>query len=221
MDRRAWLEERRRTTEAVYDAEGPTYDAHPYPTPLHGGFVRRVAETCPPGGVVLDAACGTGRWFEGVVATGRRVVGFDQSAGMLEQAGRRGLASALRRVGLQEIDDVAAFDAAMAVDVMENIPPEDWPLVLANLHRAVRPGGHLYLTVEEGDEADVDRAYEEAVARGWPAVRGELVEGDYAGYHYYPGRDRVLAWLAAEGLEVVEEAADRRDGYGYRHFLVR
>jgi hypothetical protein len=34
---------------------------------------------------------------------------------------------------------------------MENVPPEQWPLVLANLHRAVRPGGVMYLTViDEG-----------------------------------------------------------------------
>jgi len=38
------------------------------------------------------------------------------------------------------------FDAVMTVDAMENVPPEEWPLVLANLHRAVRPGGYLYLT---------------------------------------------------------------------------
>ena len=52
-------------------------------------------------------------------------------------------------------------------------------------------------------------------ARGLPAVRGEIVEGDVAGYHYYPGRERVLAWIAAEGLEVVTEeywAGGRRVG---------
>jgi hypothetical protein len=85
----------------------------------------------------------------------------------------------------------------------------------------VRPGGHLYLTVEESNDADLDEAETIAQAHGWPAVRGEMVEGDTAGYHYYPGRERVLGWLSAEGLEVVDERYDEEDGWGYRHFLVR
>ncbi len=48
----------------------------------------------------------------------------------------------------------------MTIDAMENIPPEDWPTVLANLHRAVRPGGMLYVTVEEMDQAEIDAAFE-------------------------------------------------------------
>jgi hypothetical protein len=43
------------------------------------------------------------------------------------------------------------------------------------------------------------------------------------GYHYYPGRERVLDWLAAEGLEVLEEteATPPEEDWGYRHFLLR
>jgi hypothetical protein len=104
---------------------------------------------------------------------------------------------------------------------MENVPPEEWPSVLANLHRAIRPGGHLYLTIEEVGEADIDAAYAEAQARGWPALRGEIIEGDTAGYHYYPGRERVMSWLGAEGLAVVAEGFDQEDGWAYRHLVLR
>ena len=77
-----------------------------------------------------------------------------------------------------------AVDAVITVDAMENIPPEDWPLVLANLHRAVRPDGVMYLTVEEVDQSQIDRAFASLSARGLPAVRGEIVEGgEVAGYH--------------------------------------
>lgn len=74
----------------------------------------------------------------------------------------------------------------MTIDAMENVPPEEWPGVLANLHRAIRPGGHLDLTVEEVDDAEIGAGMAEAERRGWPAVRGEIIEGDTAGYHYYP-----------------------------------
>ena len=52
-------------------------------------------------------------------------------------------------------------------------------------------------------------------------MRGEIVEGDTAGYHYYLGRDRVLGWLDAEGLELVAERFDQEDGWGYRNLLLR
>jgi len=219
--RRAWLQERRAAVEQQYDAEAPEYDLHPYTTTSHASFVGKMLDTCPPGGTVLDAPCGTGPYFEQVRASGRQVVGIDQSAGMLGQARARGIAVCLEQVGLQELAFQSEFDGSMTVDAMENIPPEDWPLVLANLHRAVRPGGHLYLTVEEIDQAEIDAAFADSTAKGLPAVHGEVIEGDTAGYHYYPGRDRVLSWVAAEGLEVVEEAFDREDDWGYRHLLLR
>jgi cyclopropane fatty-acyl-phospholipid synthase-like methyltransferase len=141
---------------------------------------------------------------------------------MLAEARAKGIAVSLEHVGLQELSYDCAFDAVMTIDAMENVSPEDWPLVLARLHRAVRPGGLPYLTVEEVDDAAVEAAYASLAARGLPAVRGEIVEGDVAGYHYYPGRDRVLTWIAAEGLEVVtEEYEHARDAWGYRHFLLR
>jgi len=48
------------------------------------------------------------------------------------------------------------FDGAICIDAMENVFPEDWPRVLANLKHAVRPGSPVYLTVEltEDDLAD-------------------------------------------------------------------
>ena len=140
---------------------------------------------------------------------------------MLEQARRKGLAERLEQVGLQEMTFDAEFDAAMTVDAMENIPPEDWPVVLRVLRRAVRPGSHLYVTVEEIDDAEIEEAWRSNTERGLPAVRGEVIEGDVAGYHYYPGRDRVLAWVADEGLTLIDEARDEEDGWAYWHLLLR
>jgi SAM-dependent methyltransferase len=97
----------------------------------------------PAGGIVLDVPCGTGRYFPMIAAAGLAVAGADQSAGMLEQARARGFATMLEQVSLQELGYDHAFDAAITVDAMENVPPEDWPVVVAGLRRAVRPGGAL------------------------------------------------------------------------------
>lgn len=220
MDRGTWLAERRAAVMADYDAEASVYDDDPYPVDAQRRFIARLLGTCPAGGVVLDAPCGTGQYFAQVAAAGRRVVGIDQSAGMLEQARALGVAAELHQIGLQELVFEHEFDAVMTVDAMENVFPEDWPLVLANLHRAARPGAHLYLTVEEIEAAEIDAAFEDLMARGLPAVHGEVIEGDVAGYHYYPGRDRVRGWLADEGLGIVAEDTQQLDGWAYWHLLL-
>jgi SAM-dependent methyltransferase len=149
MDRQEWLAARRAAVVAVYDAEAPTYDEHAYPVAAQEGWVARTLRLVPVGGRVLDAPCGTGRYFATVAAAGLSVVGVDQSAGMLAVAQARGIAASLAQGSLQRLGYDAEFDAVLTIDAMENVPPEDWPAVAANLCRAVRPGGHLYVSVEE------------------------------------------------------------------------
>ena len=55
---------------------------------------------------------------------------------------------------------------------MQHVPPEDWPGVLANLHRAVGPDGLVYLTMQELGQHHLEQAFESLSARGLPAVRG-------------------------------------------------
>ena len=222
MDRATWLREQRLKAEADYDTRyAATYDADTEPmTTTHRRYVRRVVRAAPPGGTVLDAACGTGKYFGVVVAAGRRVVGVDQSAGMLDQAAAKHHSGELIQSSLQELDLGRAFDGVMCIDAMENIPPEDWPSVLANLHRALKPDGLLYLTVEEHDQADIDAAYVDGIGRGLPVVPGEfLFHG--TDYHFVPTREAVAAWVAADDLTVIDEADSPGDGYSYWHLLMR
>ena len=76
---------------------------------------------------------------------------------------------------------------------MGNVPPEDWPPVLANLHRTTRPGGLFDLTVEEAAEPVIEEAYRTLTRRGLPAVRGEITDKGFS----------------------------QEDGWGYRHFLLQ
>ena len=97
MDRQAWLDQRRAAVLASYDQQAPAYDDHPYPTQTQQDWVARLLRACPAAAKILDAPCGTGRYFSMVAAAGHRVVGADQSAAMLAQARARGIAVALTR----------------------------------------------------------------------------------------------------------------------------
>jgi len=219
--RRQWVDERRAAVTAAYDAEAATYDADPYPNDMQQTWVNRLLAAIHPSSTVLDAPCGTGRYFPLIVEAGHRVVGIDQSSGMLAEAAARNLAAELHHLGLQQLPFGHRFDAAITVDAMEHVAPEDWPLVLANLHRAVRPGGLLYLTVEEHPGADLAATHEALLARGFPAVLGEVIDGDVAAYHFYPSRSQVLDWITVEGLDVIDETYHQDDGWGYRHLLLQ
>jgi SAM-dependent methyltransferase len=221
MERQAWLAERRAALAADYDADAASYGDEQYPWDMQRAWVARVLRLIPPAAVVLDAPCGTGKYFPMLAAAGVRVAGTDQSAGMLARAAARGIACSLEHTSLQELSYAGQFDAVLTIDAMQHIPPEDWPLVLANVHRATRPGGLVYLTVHELPEHHLGQAFASLCARGQPAVRGEVAEPETPGYHYCPGRDQAVSWFGQQGLAIADEGFRRENGWGYRHFLLR
>jgi hypothetical protein len=98
---------------------------------------------------------------------------------------------------------------------MEFVFPEDWPLVLANFHRALKPKEHLYFTVEITSEEDLQSAFIAGKQQGLPLVEGEFAhEG---GYHYYPSIGRVRQWTQEAQFDILVEAEEDE----YFHFLVR
>jgi ubiquinone/menaquinone biosynthesis C-methylase UbiE len=221
-NRAQWLAERRRAAEQAYDrVYAASYDADDPPmSGTHAAFVSRVVYSCPVGDRILDAACGTGKYFSLVLDAGRGVVGADQSAGMLRAAAAKYPDIELRKRGLQELDAHGEFAAAICVDAMENVPPEQWPQVLAGLREAVRPGGQVYLTVERTDTELLEQAYAEARAGGLPVVPGEDARRG-GGYHFYPTLEQVRGWLNRAELTVITEAHSAGDhpSYSYQHFL--
>ena len=86
MDRQTWLDQRQGAVLASYDQGAATYDEHGYPATAQQDWVARVLHACPPAAMILDAPCGTGRYFPMVAAAGHRVLGADQSSGMLAKA---------------------------------------------------------------------------------------------------------------------------------------
>jgi len=78
---------------------------------------------------------------------------------MLARAAAKFPTVLIEKVGLQEMEYQDAFEGAVCVDAMEMVSPEDWPVVLQNLCRALKPDGYLYLTVELAAENEVQDAF--------------------------------------------------------------
>ena len=148
-DRGAWLANLRRVDEQQEDALAADFDAHfGEIEDDHRGFVERFLQLLPAAGRVLDAACGTGKYFPMVLASDRRLLGVDHAGGHLTIAAAKFPQVPTDKHDLQDLPYRDEFDGVMCVDAMEFVPPEDWPPVLERFRRALRPGGWLYLTVE-------------------------------------------------------------------------
>ena len=149
------MAERRAVTVHRYDTlHSPHYDEHwGTVSPSHAAFVARLAGIVRQGGEVLDAACGTGKYWPALLAAGLRVAGVDQSAGMLAQARRKHPQVPTQVLALQDLNRLDdRFDGLICVDALECVAPEDWPQVAAGLAGVLRPQAPAYLTVELPEE---------------------------------------------------------------------
>ena len=82
--RGAWLRDRRRVNEQQENALAGDYDAQwGEIEDTHQVFVERFLTRLPPAGRILDAACGTGKYFPMVLASGRSLFGVDHAGAAL------------------------------------------------------------------------------------------------------------------------------------------
>ncbi len=117
-------------------APDPTWEFYPtYIAKL--AAVRRWLDALPAGTRVLDAGCG-----EGVLV--------DEYAGRLRIEGLDpNYSSARVRTGsLTELPyDAQTFDRALCLDVLEHLTFDEQPRALAELHRVLKSGGELLVSV--------------------------------------------------------------------------
>lgn len=221
MDRITWLKEMRQTCEAEYDTRWAPFYGEKwglYPNTTHQHFIQAFLSLLPPSSRLLDAACGAGRYLPFLLEKEHTVLGIDQSQGMLARAQGYFPDVQFEKVGLQEMTYQAVFDGALCMDAMENVCPEDWPLVLHNFHQALKPQGYLYFTaetIENADEHEIKEAFHRSQQAGLPAVYGEWPD-EYV-YHYHPTNQQVKEWVQQAGFAILKEG----NGEMYYHLLVR
>ena len=238
MERAEWLKQMQSRAEALYDRFSPRY----WVTwglgenETHQQYLQKFLKRVVPGGAILSAACGAGRYDGLLLDAGHPVIGIDQSAGVLARAKEHFPEVRYEKMALQDMHFWEMFDGIICMDAMEHIPPEDYPGILRGFQEALKPGGVLYFTADREEEPDFDLKayYERAKASGLPVVFGEVVDEaafeqameqtevsdeltDRAVYHYYPPLEKVREWIDQAGLTIEEEGA----GSGFHHFVVR
>jgi len=146
-----------------------------------------------PGEQICEIGFGPGRALARLASTGAQVVGVDLSADMVTLAGRRNAAAvAAGRIRLVEGDGTAlpvddgTLDGVLSVHSVYFWP--DPAAVLAEIRRAVRPGGRLVLALRPGEEPLPARF-------------------DAATYRV-PTTDKLTRWLHAAGFSDIR--AERR-----------
>ena len=129
-------------TAAAYDAHADWYND--FMSAAAGGYLDRVhatlAELLGPGeGTCLDVCCGTGAHASALAGLGWTPVGVDLSRGQLRHATRRlpvvvGDATAL---------PLASTSVPAAACVLASTDVPDYPTVLREAARVLRPGGRF------------------------------------------------------------------------------
>ena len=205
---------------------------HPAPTQYNYLHLRRLVEDLGPalrglgsdGSVILDAFCGT-RPYEDLFPPGARVVGLDIDD-------LYGTADLVTDEFLPGPD--AAYDAVTCIEAFQYM--HDPPHAVAELHRVLRPGGRVLVSlplVWEYDRGTMERRFTgpelEELFAGWEEVRvcesggravawtlltGTILRASESAFASRLPRPLVtrafkLAYLALNGLGTLMDAIER------------
>lgn len=134
-----------------YDTFAESY-ARENETGLFNAYYARPAIVDLAGDVagrhILDAGCGSGPLAETLRERGAQITGFDSSPAMVAQAQRR--LGTDTKVLVADLAEPLPFRTGEFDDVVASLVLhylEDWSGPLAELHRVLKPGGRLILSV--------------------------------------------------------------------------
>lgn len=206
-----------RTTRDAYDAAAVQYAQlftdslrdSPLDRAVLGAFAELVGAA--GGGRVADLGCGPGHVTAHLSGLGLDAFGVDASPAMIELA-RRAWPELRFDVGVMAALDIAdgALGGVLSRWSVIHTPPLELPVILAEFHRVLAPGGHLLIGFSATDgPAHPTQSFDHAVALA---------------YRWSP--DHLAGLLRAHGLSEVartvrEPRPDDRRQFQEVHLLAR
>lgn len=194
------LDERRRRTREFFDAHARQWDVLAREVLPTAAYRSTLLAAVPEGGCLVEVGVGTGKLLAELRQRAATVIGIDNSAPMLEEAGRQVLLEGLTEIDLR-LGDMAHLpvpdrgaDTAVLNMVLHHAPQ---PLtVLAEVRRILRPDGTLLIADFCRHEAEWAR---ERLADQWlgfevPELTAWLRQ---AGFHPEPAQ-----MVVGRGLEL-------------------
>ncbi len=119
-------------------------------------WLEKLLHALPAGSSLLDLGCGSGDPADILIAREHHVTGVDLSREQIRRA-RRNVPSGTflhaDAASIQFSDD--SFDAVVSFYTLEHIPRAEHEVLLASIHRWLRPRGLLLLSLEAGDADDL------------------------------------------------------------------
>jgi predicted TPR repeat methyltransferase len=142
---------RNRATVAGYDACAESYAAETdhAPTPDHVEALKRLVASVGPGGRVLEVASGPGWDADRLEDMGLRVRRTDLSDGFIVFQRERG--RVVDRLDLITGDLGGPWDGVVALYVIQHVGRELVDGVIGRIATALRPGGTLLMSFEQGE----------------------------------------------------------------------
>jgi len=114
--------------------------------------VRAFGADLPHGSRILDVGCGNGLPATRELALSHDVTGVDISEQQIARA-RSNVPAAIIRGDVREVDlPAGAFDAIVALYLIDNIARDDYPTLFRRLGELLRPSGRLLLSAEPGED---------------------------------------------------------------------
>ncbi|GAB3418432.1 class I SAM-dependent methyltransferase [Erwinia aphidicola] len=102
-----------------------------------------------PGARILDAGCGSGRDAKAFSEMGYEVEAFDASAELVELA-RQHTGLPVKQMRFEDVTEVERYDGIWCCASLLHVPLAELPGVMAQLAKALKPGGVWYLSFKYG-----------------------------------------------------------------------
>jgi cyclopropane fatty-acyl-phospholipid synthase-like methyltransferase len=113
-------------------------------------FLMPLVKKLKPGARILDIGCGSGRDLLWMKQRGFRVIGFERSPGLADLARENSGCDIIK--GDFDSYDFSQFqvDALILIGALVHVPHEKLSDMLCKVLKAVRPDGHLLVTLKQG-----------------------------------------------------------------------